>query len=93
MRQRVHNQVWHTGIHGLQDEDSVVPEGCSLSGETPPGLPRSLTIKVEVTRVGLCPLQAAEVLPHTYGWYSTAYRMLPRLSHVTAVGGRVAIPI
>lgn len=26
--ERVHNQVWHTGIHGLQDEDSVVPEGC-----------------------------------------------------------------
>lgn len=32
---------------------------------------------LEVTRVGLCPLQAAGVLPHTYGWYSAAYRTLP----------------
>ena len=74
--ERVHSRVWHTGIQGLQDEGSVVPERCSLvrlllgyHAAWPSGL--------EVTTVGLCPLQAAGVLRHTYGWYSAAYRTLP----------------
>lgn len=69
-------------MHGLQNKDPVVLEGCSLFDETPASLPTSLAQPynkaslLQVTRAGWCSLQPVGVSPHTCGQHFTVYVVL-----------------
>lgn len=90
-QRRAHSRVWHTGTRGLQNEDSVVPEGCCLPAETPPGLPHSLTVKAGSHQSwSVSPAGCRSLTPPICGILQLTGHF-PRLSLVTTtVGGRVA---